>query len=467
MMNWPQLLSARRIRSLLKEESFIEPIFDFRGEIEKDYGRAVFCTPVKRLQDKAQVFPLEQIDAVRTRLTHSLEVSSVAKSLCRLVSRALEEKGIVTRDQADDIETIGATCGLLHDIGNPPFGHSGEDAIRAWFEERVPKRSAGPEPDADSLFGKNSDPDHRFARDILNYEGNAQTIRLVSRLQVFSDRRGLNLTAATLSALCKYTSDSLSVDKATLHRKKLGHFQSEKHIVELVQTETGTGSSRHPLAYLVEASDDICYLLGDLEDAVKKDVIRWSDVVEAFVVDGKGKELVGGTERFRQKCRSLHSGKSLDECAAQHFRVGAMREFVQAVAKTFMSRHDEILSGTYSGELVAECEFGSLFQALKTFSQERIYAAKETIRLEVLGFRVIRDLLDTFSVARRDAKPNRIEAKLYQLISHNYRSVYEEREPWEADFPDEYRRMLLICDYICGMTDTFALRLHTQLTQRV
>src|SRR6185369_5995783 len=107
----------------------------------------------------------------------------------------------------------------------------------------------------------------------LNYEGNAQTIRLVSRLQVFSDRRGLNLTAATLSALCKYTSDSLSVDKAMLHRKKLGHFQSEKHIVELVQAETGTGSSRHPLAYLTEASDDICYLLGDLEDGVKKDVI--------------------------------------------------------------------------------------------------------------------------------------------------------------------------------------------------
>src|SRR5690349_5913300 len=113
MMNWPQLLSARRIRALLKEEAFIEPTFDFRGEIEKDYGRAVFCTPVKRLQDKAQVFPLEQIDAVRTRLTHSLEVSSVAKSLCRLVGRELEGTGILTRDQADDVETIGATCGLL------------------------------------------------------------------------------------------------------------------------------------------------------------------------------------------------------------------------------------------------------------------------------------------------------------------------------------------------------------------
>lgn len=459
MMNWTQLLSGKRIRALLQEDSFIEPTADFRSEIEKDYGRAVFCTPVKRLQDKAQVFPLEPIDAVRTRLTHSLEVSSVAKSLCRLVARELEAKKIVTRYQAEDIETIGATCGLLHDIGNPPFGHSGEDAIRAWFEERLPQN--GP------VFGSEADPDRRFEKDILNYEGNAQTIRLVSRLQVLSDHRGLNLTAAVFSALCKYTSDSLSIDKAVLHRKKLGYFQSEKQIVELVQAETGTGAARHPLAYLIEASDDICYLLGDLEDAVKKDVIRWSDVADAFGSDERGRELVEKTERFRQKCKGLHAGKSLDECAAQYFRVGAMREFVQSVADTFMARHDEILSGSYTGELVADCEFGELFRAIKSFSQERIYAAKETIRLEVLGYRVIRDLLDTFSVARRDAKSNRIEGKLYQLISHNYRSVYEHRERWEEAFPDEYRRMLLICDYICGMTDTFALRLHTQLTQRV
>ncbi|RYD73618.1 MAG: dNTP triphosphohydrolase [Verrucomicrobiaceae bacterium] len=463
MMNWPQLLSGKRIRALLQEEAFIEPTADFRSEIEKDYGRAVFCTPVKRLQDKAQVFPLEPIDAVRTRLTHSLEVSSVAKSLCRLVARELETQGLVTRYQAEDIETIGATCGLLHDIGNPPFGHSGEDAIRAWFEEHLPRRGSG----ADSYFGADRDPDHRFEKDILHYEGNAQTIRLVSRLQVFSDRRGLNLTAAVFSALCKYTSDSLAIDRSVLHRKKLGHYQSESHVVKLVQEETGTGAARHPLAYLIEASDDICYLLGDLEDAIKKDVIRWSDAAAVFSEDPCGKALVESTERFRQKCRDLHSGKSLDEGAAQHFRVGAMREFVQAVARTFLSRHDEILAGSYTGELIADCEFGSLFEVLKKFSQDRIYAANETVRLEVLGYRVIRDLLDTFSVARRDAKPNRIEGKLYQLISHNYRAVYEHRESWEENFPDEYRRMLLICDYICGMTDTFAMRLHSQLTQRV
>src|ERR1043166_9685769 len=268
-MNWPQLLSERRIRALLGEQPIGAGQPDFRNAFEKDYGKAVYCTPVKRLQDKAQVFPLEPIDAVRTRLTHSLEVSSVARSLCHLVGSRLEQRGTIDRNLAERFETIGATCGLLHDIGNPPFGHSGEDAIRAWFAERVPNPVSG-KPKPKSVFGKRLDGDHRFERDILNYEGNAQTIRLVARLQVFSDRRGLNLTAAVLSALCKYTANSLSIDKEVRHLKKLGHYNSERHIVELVQAETGTGSARHPLAYLIEASDDICYLLGDLEDAVKK-----------------------------------------------------------------------------------------------------------------------------------------------------------------------------------------------------
>lgn len=460
-MEWKQLLSTKRVRSLLGEPPIRKPVPDFRREIEKDYGKAVFCTPVKRLQDKAQVFPLEPIDAVRTRLTHSLEVSSVAKSLCRFVAGTLSD---LEPDSIYDIETIGATCGLLHDIGNPPFGHSGEDAIRAWFADRVPK-PARPEDDIESMFGKAADADKRFQNDLLKYEGNAQTLRLISRLQVFSDRRGLNLTAAVFSAMSKYIADSTSIDKNIVQRKKLGHYNSEKHIVELVQAETGTGAARHPLSYLIEASDDICYLLGDLEDAVKKDVIRWSDAADVFRADEMGRNLIEATETFTKSRQGLHSGKALDQCSAQYFRVEAMRNFVTAVGQTFHRRYGDIMDGNYTNELVNDCNYGGLFGIIDRFSKERVYTSDETVRLEVLGYNIIRDLLQIFSKADANAKPNTLGGKLYQLISPNYRSVFEHQEKWEDGFPEEYRHSLLITDYICGMTDTFAVRLHSQLTQ--
>src|SRR5579863_2314143 len=189
-MDWKTLLNPERPRPSTSRG-------DHREQFERDYDRAVFSSPVKRLQDKAQVFPLEPHDAIRTRLTHSLEVSSVARGLATRASTWLLAQKEIVPDMDRQIEAIAATCGLIHDIGNPPFGHSGEDAIRAWFRRE----------ENDALLRKNLKSEQQI-QDFLNFEGNAQSLRLVTTLQVLADRSGLNLTFGTLSAMCKYVAPS-------------------------------------------------------------------------------------------------------------------------------------------------------------------------------------------------------------------------------------------------------------------
>ena len=208
-MDWSRLLDHERRRPTTYRS-------DPRSEFERDYDRAVFSTPVKRLQDKAQVFPLEPHDAVRTRLTHSLEVSSVSRGLATRTARWLSAEGFISEGMDRSIEAIAATCGLIHDLGNPPFGHAGEDAIRAWFQE----------PERKTLLATLN---HQQARDFLRFEGNAQSLRLVARLQILADDKGLNLTFGTLSALMKYVASSDVADNHATNRalKKPGYFASE------------------------------------------------------------------------------------------------------------------------------------------------------------------------------------------------------------------------------------------------
>jgi dGTPase len=189
-MEWKQLLTDVRVRALADptQQGTRRQGFEIRTEIQRDYGRAVFSTPIRRLQDKAQVFPLEPIDAVRTRLTHSLEVSSVARDLASKIGSVLVESDAISAVQASAIESIAATCGLIHDTGNPPFGHSGELAIRSRLEEHMDELNL-------------NQPQHEiYLKDLLFFEGNAQTLRLISKLQVLTDHHGLNFTGATFSA---------------------------------------------------------------------------------------------------------------------------------------------------------------------------------------------------------------------------------------------------------------------------
>src|SRR5712692_4998099 len=303
-MKWSKLLNKKRVGEL---QGKAPSDLDARTPFERDYGRAVFSTPLRRLQDKTQVFPLEEHDAVRTRLTHSLEVSSVARTLGHEAGNwiAKNRKGAIELPQVHDIETIAATCGLLHDLGNPPFGHAGESAIQSWFANRLKSeeiaRTHG-DPDArEGIFSElETKKDKRrriqYESDFLKWEGNAQTLRLVSRLQVLADYNGLNLTCGTFSAACKYVARSSEVDKTKGHEKsKPGFFASEEDTITKVAGETGTGWARNPITFLVEASDDIVYATGDLEDAVRKGILDWESLV---------KELRSEERRVGKECRS-------------------------------------------------------------------------------------------------------------------------------------------------------------------
>ncbi|MBV2082223.1 MULTISPECIES: dGTP triphosphohydrolase [Pseudomonas] len=256
MLNWTQLLNQKRRKDKLKPEG-ASASANGRFEIERDYDRILFSAPTRRLADKTQVFPLDNNDSVRTRLTHSHEVATLARSIgLRLV---YEYEGIFEGAGSSEfiqrsIPALLAAIGLVHDLGNPPFGHQGEYAIRNWFLTNKAK-----------VFGGNS----KDAFDFVHFDGNAQTLRLVSKLQILNDQYGLNLTYATLAALIKYPVSTSSIDKEKW--KKQGYFSSEEKIVSEVWEETGLSEGvRHPLTYIMEACDDIAYSVLDAEDTVKK-----------------------------------------------------------------------------------------------------------------------------------------------------------------------------------------------------
>jgi dGTPase len=462
-MEWKKLLCNKRISG---RPNRTDPD-DFRSQFEKDYDRAVFSTPVRRLQDKAQVFVLETHDAVRTRLTHSIEVSTVARDLTHGATIWMKSQSGagVDADKALQIETIAATCGLIHDLGNPPFGHAGETAIGSWFKAK--EKELG-------LFkfkgGAGSARKAQLKNDFLLFEGNAQTMRLLSKLQLLVNTYGLNFTYGTLSAACKYTAGSDRCDsESRIHEiTKPGFFASENELIEQVRANTGTGLFRNPITFLVEAADDIVYATVDIEDAVKKGIIDWR-----FVEDELKKQVdpeVYGALSKRVEGYLAGATLNLDgpnggEVRSQTFRIFAISILVPSVVKAFQAKYDEIMQGAYHGELVKDCSAKTLVKACKTIGKQHIYCSGETMRLEVMGREIIHDLMDLFwegaSHTKEDEAKKEFPFKLYSLMSDNYRTVFEQALS-RGQLPAEYCQMQLVTDYICGMTDSFARNLHKQ-----
>ncbi|MGL5352497.1 MAG: dGTP triphosphohydrolase, partial [Clostridium sp.] len=271
-LKWDMILSKKRI----KDYKGSKKSSDIRDEFENDYDRILFSASFRRLQDKAQVFPLEKLDFVRTRLTHSLEVSSIAKSLGRsignrLMEKTISEKDKVTVENVDDMCNILSCAGLIHDLGNPPFGHFGETAIREWFENNLEKNK-----DGTYTFKYNNYEfilEKQEACDLLNFEGNAQGLRILTKLHFVIDRYGMNLTMGVLSSIIKYPISSLEINNENVYSKKLGFYKAEEKAFREIVEATGVYNCRNPLVYILEAADDIAYLLGDLEDAFNKGII--------------------------------------------------------------------------------------------------------------------------------------------------------------------------------------------------
>ena len=459
-MKWTDLLNGGRRRQTTNPQDPEDP----RIEFERDFDRSVFSTPVKRLQDKAQVFPLEAHDGVRTRLTHSLEVSSVARGLATRSAKWLLEEGEISAGMDRCIEAIAATCGLIHDLGNPPFGHAGEDAIRAWFLR----------PEREECLRTSLEGEQQI-QDFLKFEGNAQSLRLVATLQILADYYGLNLTFGTLSVLCKYVATSDKADKGDANHAfhKPGYFASEEDIVEQIRNETGTGDARHPICFLVEAADDIVYLAADVEDAVKKDLLSWGEIYDELqsVTDADSVKGVLELQDRILKAGRPEVPKNLDDdIRTAAFRTAAIRVMVDGAFDAFRKRYGEIIDGQYPGTLLKESNAHELEKCLRKMGRERVYPMRSTLTLELMGRQVIGDLMDVFwegaAVLPSKGSPKTTEfaGKAAALVSPNYRQVFQHFVNIDGRrLPEAYHRFQLVTDYICGMTDSFAKRLHAEL----
>ena len=458
-------MNPKRLRSLFGGTKSRKASGDLRTEFERDYGRTVYSAPFRRLRDKAQVFPLEPNDFVRTRLLHSHEVSSVAEDLAaQCVRDVIAKQTRVVHDDLQSIPLIAATCGLIHDLGNPPFGHAGELAISSWFEKRF---------SIDETFHASlGHHDSQLVQDFFKFEGNAHGFRLIAHMFLLADNYGLNFTAATLSAAGKYIAASDKVDEANHETSKPGFFASEEEFFRRVRQATGTENCRHPITYLVEAADDIVYCSVDLEDGIKRGVLDWPEVASRLLKES-GKAPIVKTalaDATKHIAPARLRGKEKGHAMASAFRIAAISRMVIAARHVFKKRYADIMDGEYHQEILmdAECEARPFIEACKTVLRTGLYRNQDVLRLEVRGRKVIHELLDLFwegvsSYELSKTTTRTYSGKLYLLLSENYRRTFERRLRSGKE-NELYCRLQLATDQVAGMTDAHACRLHKELT---
>ena len=441
-MPWSRLLSARRYPDRPAEAA--QP---GRSPYLADYDRVVFSSAFRRLQRKTQVMPLPETDFVHTRLTHSLETACVGRSLGRLSARRLLEiEPAISRElpafDQDCGDIVAAAC-LAHDIGNPPFGHSGEDAISAYFGSRAAERFITNLTDAERA-------------DLLRFEGNAAGLRILTHTYAAHNTgsAGLGLTYATLGAFTKYPKPSTGGEQAQTggaSEKKYGHFQTEKARFRLVADELGLLPKdaqagfyhRHPLAFLVEAADDLCYRIIDFEDGLKLGLIdeqRGLNLLRNMLGDSAARPSSIVWYDWREELGYLRArliGKLVDETA------------------TLFAQHaPAMLRGEYDASLIKEISCYADLQEVQKLSIEKLYRSRPVLEIEAAGFEVLGGLLDAFLCAIFDRQQNHRSRKLLDLLPDQYRAVGPQASA------SAYEQILLLTDYVAGMTDQNALSLY-------
>lgn len=462
-MDWDILLNETRLRA--GEERSPN---DGRNAFDNDYTRLVFSSPFRRLQDKSQVFPLDNSDFVRTRLTHSVEVSAIGRSIGASVEKELIDKGLLKECHKGKISSLLAVIGLVHDLGNPPFGHFGETSVRTFFDQLFKSQSLSEEM-ALSL----SKLTEEEKEDFLKFEGNAQCFRLLTKLQFLIKEPGHNLSLGTLAAIQKYPRSSKEGNQENtddVSYKKSGYFQAEKDTFRKAVDGTGIGKFRHPIAFLLEASDDIAYSAADIEDGFKKNVLDFTTLKKVLkehinIDDPEDSALLKSLETYESEVPESYPDPK--EIVVQRFRIKAQGYMIRSVVDIFVKRHDEFLEGKFTKDILLESKAGNVRRALKELAKKHIFNDKNIITIELVGDEVIRGLLHLFvnAVLSEDRKkPGTTSHKLYQLISPNYRYICE-NYPYkiENNEPSVYDRLLLVTDFICGMTDSYAIELYRKL----
>lgn len=455
-MDWNKLFSEKRERP---SSTKMQP---YRNCFDMDYDRIVYSSSLRRLQDKAQVFPLQENDFTRTRLTHSLEVSAIGKSMGANVGYQLRKKEIFDEEMEKKLSSLLLVAGLVHDLGNPPFGHYGEDVIKEWFKDKK-----------EDLISRKINEDE--LRDFISFDGNAQTIRILTRLQFLNDRYGMNFCYGTLATLMKYPWASNSSNNV---KDKFGYFLSEEKFCEEIIKETGI-ITRHPATYLLEAADDIAYLFADIEDALKKHYVPWTDVFEEFKQKVKS---IDAFKRFEYIVRYIESkrernnannvsGIERDLIDIQNFKILAQGYLIETVCNEFVSCYDLIMQGKYEKKALLENEEAREFvHFIRRKCIKYAYQNKEVLSLELVGKEVLENLLQKFVYAALDdgnyKKPKTANGKLYALISDNFKFIQYFDEKGEHNPEKEltpYQRVQMVVDFISGMTDSYALNLHKTL----
>lgn len=473
-MEWRQLLSTKRSRRTTGRRGTGS---DLRSEFEKDYQRIIGSASFRRLQDKTQVFPLDKSDFIRTRLTHSLEVSSFAKSLGQNISENIlayhRDAGFTPR-MKEDICNILQCAGLIHDIGNPPFGHFGEVEIREWFERRLPVLKFRGTPIAELLT-------EQMKQDLYHFEGNAQALRLVTKLHFLVDDNGMNLTYALLGTIIKYPVSSLEADKQSgdIKDKKMGYYYADKEIFEDIQRETGTNGKRHPLTFILEAADDIAYKTADIEDAFVKGFISYNRLLEEL----KELQMLYGQEGAgafypADKLEEIYLiGKDRhvdnpEEFAIKNWIVRVQGFLLNCATYGFTSNYGAIMNGTYKHDLFYHTFAEKLMDLLGDFAFREVFTSDAIYRMEVSESAMIDYLMEKFIAAAvkyddSTQKLGTIESRMIWFISDNYKNAYHRQARGKSEAEKLYLRLLLVTDYICGMTDSYAKRLYQELNAMV
>lgn len=440
-MNWEQLLSLKRFGDTQKRHRNTQD--ETRLGFEVDFDRIIFSSAFRSLQDKTQVIPLSDTDFVHTRLTHSLEVSVVGRTLGRKVGKALLKKHKNLNDLGytfNDFGAIVAAASLMHDIGNPPFGHSGEKSIGEYFKSGDGKQFK------DQITPKEY-------QDLIDFEGNANGFKILTESRQ-GISGGLRLSYATLGAFIKYPKESLP-KKPTDHvsDKKYGFFQSEKEIFLDVVKDLGmkvkdvenNSFFRHPLAYLVEAADDICYTIIDFEDGINLGLIDEEFALEYLI------KLVKDTINVK-KYHSLKHKKD----RVSYLRALAIGVLINEAVSIFLKNETEILNGTFKKSLLDKCKFEAQINDIIKISVDKIYLSKEVIEKEVAGYKIINDLLNVFIKALNNSVSGNT-SNFDELILHLLPKEYQNNND------SLYNRLMNICSYIARMSDSYAIQMHKKI----
>jgi dGTPase len=441
--------------------------WDLRSEFEKDYHRIIGSASFRRLQDKTQVFPLDQSDFIRTRLTHSLEVASFAKSLGQNIGESIltqHQDLDFTPQMKEDICRILECAGLIHDIGNPPFGHFGEEVIRNWFVENLPKLD---------YFGDTVESmlTPQMLEDFYHFEGNAQALRLVTRLHYLVDENGMNLSYALLNTIVKYPISSVEIRPHSHLHRKMGYYYAERDIFRMVTEATGTNGLRHPLTFILEAADDLAYKTADIEDAFVKGFLSFHDLereLQRLEFEFPDAQFHPLEHLYRLHKTGIQKQVNNPESyAVKNWIVLLQSILIGYATDGFTMHYDEIMQGTFEKDLFEDTYGQYLMELLGDMATRYVFTSNEIYKMEVREAVILNFLMDKMihAILYYDTpkKLNTIDRRMISFISDNYRKAYQQQAEGKSEEEKLYLRLMLVTDYICGMTDSYANRLYQEM----